>query len=143
VADAVSEGLVVTRLGPGVYRVDHDRRTDVVYVAGPPGDRWAFWNGLVFRSDQIALPESPRAAPSLAPQVLAAPMPASVLRVLVEPGQRVRKGDPVVVLEAMKMELPLLAPADGSVAAVRCREGDLVAPGAQLIELREGPPAAS
>lgn len=133
----MSEGLTVTRLGPGVYRVDHDKRTDVVYVAGPPGDRWAFWDGLVFRSDHNALPESrPRAARSGAPQVLTAPMPATVLRVLVEPGRRVRRGDPVVILEAMKMELPLLAPADACVAAVRCREGDLVAPGAELIELR-------
>jgi len=48
----------------------------------------------------------------------------------------VDEGDVVIILEAMKMELPLLAPADASVAAVRCREGDLVASGAELIELR-------
>jgi 3-methylcrotonyl-CoA carboxylase alpha subunit len=64
-----------------------------------------------------------------------APMPATVIKIDVKPGDAVKKGDVLVVLEAMKMELPLRAPADGTVAAVRCAAGDLVPAEAVLVEL--------
>lgn len=128
----------ITRVGNGVYRVDCDRRSEIVYVAGPPGNRWAFWNGHVFRAGQDA--DSNRARPEApAPrtrQSIEAPMPATVLKVLVEGGQMVRKGDPIVVLEAMKMELPIHAEADASVTAVHCREGERVEAGAVLVEVK-------
>ena len=47
-----------------------------------------------------------------------------------------RKGDTVVLLEAMKMELPLRAPADATVAAVHTRDGELVQADAVLVELQ-------
>ena len=62
-------------------------------------------------------------------------MPSTVVKVLVEPGQHIRKGEPAIILEAMKMELPIRAPADARVIAVRCKEGDLVQPGTALVEL--------
>jgi 3-methylcrotonyl-CoA carboxylase alpha subunit len=68
-------------------------------------------------------------------QTLSAPMPATVIKVEVKEGDRVRKGDVVVLLEAMKMELPMRAPADGVVRAVRCRDGELVDADAVLVEL--------
>jgi 3-methylcrotonyl-CoA carboxylase alpha subunit len=130
--------VIATRLAEGLYRVEHDGRAHIVYVAGVAGsgaDVWAFWNGEIFRG---SAPE--RAAPSRmrridAPQSLTAPMPATVINVLVEPGAIVKKGDTVVLLEAMKMELPVRAPADGMVKSVRCRAGELVQPDAVLIEL--------
>jgi biotin carboxyl carrier protein len=66
---------------------------------------------------------------------MAAPMPATVVKILVAPGQTVRHGDTLVVLEAMKMELPIRAPGDGTVKSVNCREGELVQPDRPLIEL--------
>ena len=51
------------------------------------------------------------------------------------PGTRVQHGDVLLVLEAMKMELPVRAPGDGTVAAVKCRPGELVQAGQELIEL--------
>ena len=65
---------------------------------------------------------------------LIAPMPATVIAVHVKAGDAVKKGDIVVVLEAMKMELPLRALGEGVVSAVRCREGELVQADATLIE---------
>jgi len=62
-------------------------------------------------------------------------MPATVIKIDVKEGDRVRKGDVVVLLEAMKMELPVQAPADGIVRAVRCRDGELVDADAVLVEL--------
>ena len=67
------------------------------------------------------------------------PMPATVRKVLVGAGDTVRKNDVLIVLEAMKMELPVKATADGRVGKVCCREGDLVQPGVPLIELDEAP----
>lgn len=128
----------ITRVGNGVYRIDCNGRTEVVYVAGPPDNRWAFWNGRVFRAGQDATSNGPRreARASHARQSIEAPMPATVLKVLVESGASVRKGDPLVVLEAMKMELPIRAEADASVTAVRCKEGERVEAGAVLVELK-------
>jgi acetyl/propionyl-CoA carboxylase alpha subunit len=66
---------------------------------------------------------------------LQAPMPGTVLRVDVREGQEVAAGEPLMVLEAMKMELAVSAPAAGIVTAVMVRPGDLVARGQVLAEV--------
>jgi 3-methylcrotonyl-CoA carboxylase alpha subunit len=66
-----------------------------------------------------------------------APMPGTVIRVLVEPGAKVAARQPLVVLEAMKMETPLVSPYEATVRAVHVSEGDRVAGGAVLVELDE------
>jgi biotin carboxyl carrier protein len=50
-------------------------------------------------------------------------------------GDEVAEGETLVVLEAMKMELPLRAPKTGRVAEIRCAPGELVQPGVTLVEL--------
>jgi biotin carboxyl carrier protein len=62
-------------------------------------------------------------------------MPGTVIRLLVAPGDRVQARQPLVVLEAMKMETPVASPFDASVRAVHVAEGDRVAGGALLVEL--------
>jgi len=64
---------------------------------------------------------------------LVAPMPGKIGQVLVTPGQKVEKGMPLVVLEAMKMEHTIAAPADGTVMAVHYQAGDQVEDGAALL----------
>jgi biotin carboxyl carrier protein len=66
---------------------------------------------------------------------LASPMPATVAAIAVTPGQDVSQGDVLIMLEAMKMELPIKAPRDGRVKAVACSVGELVQPGIPLVEL--------
>jgi acetyl/propionyl-CoA carboxylase alpha subunit len=66
-----------------------------------------------------------------------APMPGTVIRVLVEPGAKVAARQALVVLEAMKMETPLVSPYEATVRAVHVAEGDRVAGGAVLVELDE------
>jgi acetyl/propionyl-CoA carboxylase alpha subunit len=64
-----------------------------------------------------------------------APMPGTVIRVLVAPGDHVEARQPLLVLEAMKMETPLAAPYDATVKSLHVEEGDRVAGGALLVEL--------
>ena len=89
---------------------------------------------------------APKAAPAAAPKAAApaaaagavkvnAPMPGKVLSVKANVGQAVKKGDAVVILEAMKMEIPVVAPEDGTVASIDVAVGDPVEAGALLATL--------
>jgi len=68
---------------------------------------------------------------------LSAPMPGTVIKVLVSKGDRVQPRQPLVVLEAMKMETPVVSPYAAVVRAVHVSEGDRVAGGTVLVELEE------
>lgn len=90
---------------------------------------------------------APAAAPAPAPAAPAAPagsqgavkveapMIGKILAVKVKVGQAVKRGEPVVVLEAMKMENDIVAPQDGVIATIDCKEGDQVESGAVLATL--------
>ena len=68
---------------------------------------------------------------------LSAPMPGNVIRVLVKAGEKVSRGQQLLVMEAMKMEHTILAPADGVVGKVSFNQGDLVQNGSELIEFTQ------
>jgi 3-methylcrotonyl-CoA carboxylase alpha subunit len=63
-----------------------------------------------------------------------APMPGTVMRILAQPGVALARGAPLIVLEAMKMEHTLRAPADGRITALKCAVGDFVQEGAELAD---------
>ena len=65
---------------------------------------------------------------------IVAPMPGTVTRILVEAGNGLARGAPVIVLEAMKMEHTLRAPADGRLKALKCAVGDFVQEGTELAD---------
>jgi 3-methylcrotonyl-CoA carboxylase alpha subunit len=118
-----------------VYRVFGDDRHQLAWAAGPSSARWVYFDGRVY---VVSSASSADAAGSHAPHddmALASPMPATVAVVKVSPGQMVARGDVLVMLEAMKMELPIIAPHDGRVRSVACRAGELVQPGIPLVEL--------
>lgn len=64
-----------------------------------------------------------------------APMPGKILSVKVNEGQAVKKGEVVLVLEAMKMENEVVAPEDGTIASINCSAGDSVEAGDVLATL--------
>ena len=64
-----------------------------------------------------------------------APMSGTVVAVMVRAGDRVAKGAPLIVLEAMKMEHTITAPAAGTVTAVNFRTGDRATEGADLVDI--------
>ncbi|HUL08543.1 MAG TPA: biotin/lipoyl-containing protein, partial [Candidatus Acidoferrum sp.] len=72
-----------------------------------------------------------------APGHLAAPMPGKVIQVAVKPGDQVKRGATLMVLEAMKMEHSIAAPMDGKIDRVFFKAGDLVEEGAELLAFAE------
>ena len=87
----------------------------------------------------VSAPKPVAAAPATSGAVGAvkvnAPMPGKILAVKANAGQAVKKGDVIIVLEAMKMENDIVAPQDGTIASVSCAVGDQVEAGALLVSL--------
>lgn len=81
-----------------------------------------------------AAPAAPAPAPAGAAGAVSvnAPMPGNILDVKVKPGDSVKAGDTLLILEAMKMENEISAPQDGTIASVDVRKGDVVDSGALL-----------
>ena len=97
----------------------------------------------VSAAPKAAAPAAPKAA---APKAAApagaqggvkvnAPMPGKILGVKANPGQAVKKGDVILILEAMKMENEVVAPSDGTVASINVSVGDMVESGDVLATL--------
>lgn len=125
--------FIVREESDGRFSVDgHGAQTAIAVVAGD-----TVWVGLdalaldfhVRRGDQRAR-SAARDQDALMP-----PMSATVVRIQARSGDRVEAGDTLIVLEAMKMELPIRAPRPGTVSAIHCVEGQLVHPGTILVEL--------
>jgi 3-methylcrotonyl-CoA carboxylase alpha subunit len=121
-------------LGRGEYRVSCAVGSWHVFVTGAGADREVFVDGEVYRCE--VQPEGAGRRPGRSHlEALASPMPARVVSVNVRPGEGVRRGDVLITLEAMKMELSVRAPRDGVLRAVHCEPGQLVQPGIRLAEL--------
>jgi biotin carboxyl carrier protein len=118
------------------FRVEGDT-TKMVWSAIVGDVWWVFVDGHVYQLTEPRRLTKVRRPGSSHPGSLAAPMPATVRRVLVKSGASVKPGDALLILEAMKMELPVRATSAGTVTAVKCVEGELVQPGVPLIELVE------
>ena len=102
--------------------------------------------GYVMESAPVRVPAAPLAAPP-APggavneeKVCRSPVSGNVVRVMAHAGQSIQVGDVLLVLEAMKMEHAVAAPADGVVAELHCAAGDLVGEGSALLSVvSDGP----
>ena len=81
------------------------------------------------------LPRHPRPAGARQHETANSPMPGQVLRILVREGQKVKTGDSLVVLEAMKMEQTIRTTINGRVQSVLVKTGQVVAPGQMLVEI--------
>jgi 3-methylcrotonyl-CoA carboxylase alpha subunit len=122
----------VTALADGRFRVDDGERVLVADAVRDGGTSWIWLDGHLF---EITPTSTTRARVAHDDDALMPQMSAKVIRVLVTAGQTVALGDTLVVLEAMKMEMPVRAPRAGVVKAVRCAEGDLVQPGTPVVEM--------
>jgi 3-methylcrotonyl-CoA carboxylase alpha subunit len=125
--------------GHGLLRIAGGRNT-TAWAVTADDVKWVFVDGRVFELVEVRPGDR---AKSTGPGhhvhhgSLTAPMPATVRRVAVKVGDTVARGDTLVILEAMKMELPVRAPATGTIRAVHCHEGELVQPGLVLVDIGE------
>jgi 3-methylcrotonyl-CoA carboxylase alpha subunit len=97
---------------------------------------WVQWNGRLYEIP-ADLRRARDAARGEEAQELVAPFSCKVLKVQARDGQAVKKGDPVVVVEAMKMEYAYASPREGVIAKVLVREGEIVQGGAPFVEWRK------
>ena len=83
----------------------------------------------------VAAPAAPKAAAGAGSIQVKAGAAGKVFKLEASVGQNVSKGDPVVIIEAMKMEIPVVAPEDGTVASIDVAVGDAIESGAVLATL--------
>jgi len=127
--------IIVTRgAAPGEYVATRGERIERVYAVVAGETTWVFHDGSVY---EIASGNGTgtRLRGTQHHGSLMDPMPATVVTINVQPGDEVKRGDILIVLEAMKMELPVRAPGNGTVESIHCRPGELVQPGVSLIDL--------
>jgi len=113
------------------YRVEVNGVPYEVVISEMSGDAPA-----ASTAPQAAAPATPAPAPALAgAETISAPMPGTILKVNVAAGQTVKKGDVLMILEAMKMENEIMAPKDGTVTAVNAQAGASVESGTLLCSI--------
>ena len=78
---------------------------------------------------------APAAAPAAGSVTVSAPMPGKILGIKTSVGAAVKRGQVILILEAMKMENEIVAPEDGTVASINVTVGEMVEPGATLATL--------
>jgi biotin carboxyl carrier protein len=136
--------LDIQATGDGTYHVLRDGNGYTAeWISSDPGAKTMSWriNGneyvVQIRDHFDELLESLGMADLAATRVddIKAPMPGLVLQIMVEAGQQVAKGEPVLILEAMKMENVLKAPADVTVQGVEVAKGDAVEKNQVLVRL--------
>jgi len=113
--------------------VEHNGMRHRLAVARSSQGVWVGWPG----GSGLFVPDDDQLAGRDHHDEIRAPMTGKVIRVAAPENAKVKKGDLLVILEAMKMEYRLSAPHDGLVESIHCNEGDLVDLGASLVTLVE------
>ena len=133
-SDEPLPAFTVEPAGPGTFVLVQGEERRVFHCVRDGATIHLFWEGVSYRIEERN-EDGARAAHRRDKGGLEATMPGKVIAVKALPGQAVKKGDEVVVVEAMKMENALRAPRDGTIKAVTVKVGDMVGPGAVLVEL--------
>jgi len=135
VVDGAALELEVEALGGGAYRLLQAASTTLARVTAAGVRRFVRIGALDFVLERAAAGAT--RARAQATGGLESPMPGLVTRVMVQVGESVKRGQPLVAVEAMKMEHVLRAPRDGKVRTLRAASGEMVSPGVALVELEE------
>ena len=122
-------------LGDGWFLVTEGDKRWRVAIAEASDGTWVFVDGQVARLTTKTPALSRRGAKHGSDSGVMAPMPATVVSINTAVGDVVTDGQTLIVLEAMKMELPIKSPRAGLVKAIHCAKGDLVQPNVSLLEI--------
>ena len=133
VVDGTMFTLDVSPVSPGTFILCRDGVVETFHCVRVGRTIHLSWRGSIYRLEEAD--EESLSGHRPPPGALEAPMPGKIIAVRVGVGDRVARGDEVLVVEAMKMENAVRAPRDGVVKAVRVTVGDTVAAGHVLAEL--------
>ncbi len=122
-------GVRIISIGAGRMQAEIDGVQREFVISEDVGHYWV--NEHMF----VRVPRYPSAESRASRESASSPMPGQVLRIVAAQGREVRVGDPLVVLEAMKMEQTIYAHADGVVDQVLVTAGQVVAPGQTLVRI--------
>ena len=128
-----SEVTVELEGRPGRVILMIDGSSSLAHVARTGDTWWVHVNGRAYEVHQ----HEQSTGSSVDEGSLKAPMPGTILEIAVKKGQRVREGQHLMTLEAMKMEHKVLAPKAGEIARVNFSEGDRVDMGSPLVEISD------
>ena len=122
------------RSGDNAYEADPSLATRIPGITRPDGRVVIFDSGEAY---EFAIDAGERAEGEAAAGdgAILSPMPGKVVSVMAKPGAKLKKGDPILVLEAMKMEHTLVAPFDGKLVELKAKAGEQVVEGAVLAKV--------
>lgn len=133
VVDGATFAPDISELSPGTFLLRRDGSLETFHCVRVGRTIHLSWRGSVYRLEEV---DDEDASAHRSPSgTLEAPMPGKITAVRVGIGERVSKGDEVLVVEAMKMENAVRAPRDGVVKGLNVKVGDVVAAGHLLAEL--------
>ena len=131
--------VAVEKSEPGMIAFTADGQHYRAFIASDGNRRYVAFaaDARVYELTQTdtAGTASRRRAAATSENVLSAAMPGQVVKVLVADGENVKRGQTLVLLEAMKMEIRVTAPRDAQVIKVLCKDGQIVERGQRLVEL--------
>ncbi|MFH1278778.1 MAG: biotin/lipoyl-containing protein [Candidatus Eisenbacteria bacterium] len=130
---------VITRPAPHGVTVEIGGRRHRAWVARTDEKVFVHLGGRVYEFEEAGARDAVSAgAAGLGGDSVSSLMPGKVVKILVAVGDEVKEGQSLVIVEAMKMETPLAAPAAGTVKKVNFAEGDLVDAGKPIVQLDVG-----
>ena len=135
--DGTTREVEVLGVYPDRLLLSVDGRVRTLFVTATEQGTWVGSEGQVRLVSRPVRARRGAGGAGEGDQIVTPTFPASVVRVLVEAGQQVEKGQAVVVVSAMKMEMTLTAPYAGTVSAVNFAEGEQAKPGDKLVEIEE------
>ncbi len=128
----------LAKVSANCFSVSFDGTNKTVYVTDSDDSVFVHLDGRVVRLDKITDDAKKFSSAGLeygAKDEIKAPMPGKVVKILVEQGQTIEVGQPLVIVESMKMENEIKSPTNGTVKAINFAAGDLVDPSQAILNL--------
>ncbi|MGH7884843.1 MAG: acetyl-CoA carboxylase biotin carboxyl carrier protein subunit [Thermodesulfobacteriota bacterium] len=133
--DGETTQVEFTKIDKNIYSIIIDGNSLTIGIFKKGKKIQAFYKGNLFELEAISDRDSSKSAIIGSGLEVISPMPSRIVKILKNAGDRVEAEDPVVVVEAMKMESELKAPSSGKIKEIRVKEGDAVEEGAILVTL--------
>ncbi|RPI78372.1 MAG: biotin/lipoyl-binding protein [Chloroflexi bacterium] len=128
-------GLELIDNQPGQIDLRFEGKPVTLYWAAEGGKKWISYQGCTYLLEKPSPQSILREGETATENILRSPMPAQVRAVLVSEGQQVQKGETLLLLEAMKMEIRVQAPREARIARISAVQGQQVQRDAVLVEL--------